>query len=77
MTITRTLQAALYAWNAAIRNARAEYEVHPRAACHGLDLVDRHNQPCDELAEGEDIYCRRHRAKADKRNAARRERSKR
>ena len=72
----RAYQMAFYAWNAAIRNARAEYEAHPIVACRGTATGDDgRSVMCGELRQdGDDYYCRSHRAEADKRNKAARER---
>lgn len=76
VTITRDLQIALYAYTAAIRNAREEYAAHPTAACHGRDLRKATYTPCDDLAQTDDRYCRRHRRILDKKAAHMRARRK-
>lgn len=74
MNITRDLQIALYAWTTAIANSRAEYAAHPTAACAGRDLRDTTYTPCDDLAQTDDRYCRRHRRIADTKAATMRAR---
>lgn len=62
MTITPTLTATLYAWNARIANARADYYAHPTASCR------RH--ACERLADG-DMLCGHHRRELDEARARR------
>ena len=67
---TRALLIALYAFNAGIRNARAEYEAHPSAACGASDRTGGKDIPCDDLAADGDTACPRHRRIYNERNAA-------
>ena len=68
MVIPRALQIALYRWNTDNTRARTEYAEHPTATCQSL----HDPEPCDDLAQDGDHFCRRHRAIAAKKLAQRR-----
>lgn len=60
LAITPQVQMDLYAYTAAVINARREYADHPTAACQGTDWRAGERSACLHLAVTDAEFCAHH-----------------